>query len=181
MDITAPEGLVEHLSKLEYPRVERHGLVDVVFETVRLMERRREPRLPGKARRLLGEACGISIALSQRSVTRKREAALSEKHLISFLAELYEGDLHVKRALSSAHGTLGVLTNASVAVRAIGQGLAHTRRTRDQRPVRPGRRRLGVEPRNEPVRTPTFASGRTNLRTCLGRGVGRARASPGQA
>ena len=37
---------------------------------------------------------------------------------------LYEGDLHAKRVLSLANATLGVLTSASLAVHAIGQGLA---------------------------------------------------------
>ena len=34
------------------------------------------------------------------------------------------GDLHAKRVLSLANATLGVLTSASLAVHAIGQGLA---------------------------------------------------------
>src|SRR5690606_13429562 len=39
------------------------------------------------------------------------------------------GDLHAKRVLSLANGTLGVLTSASLAVHAIGQGLAHAQGT----------------------------------------------------
>jgi len=50
----------------------------------------------------------------------KARAVLREDHLISFIDELYDGDLHAKRVLSLAHGTLGVLTSASLAVHAIG-------------------------------------------------------------
>ena len=59
----------------------------------------------------------------------KARAVLREDHLISFIDELYDGDLHAKRVVSLAHGTLGVLTSASLAVHAIGQGLAHARGT----------------------------------------------------
>ena len=41
-----------------------------------------------------------------------------------FIARLYEGDLHAKRVLSLANGTVGVLTSASLAVHAVGRGLA---------------------------------------------------------
>ena len=59
----------------------------------------------------------------------KARDVLREDHLISFITELYDGDLHAKRVLSLAYGTLGVLTSASLAVHAIGQGLAHARGT----------------------------------------------------
>ena len=59
----------------------------------------------------------------------KARAVLREDHLVSFITELYDGDLHAKRVLSLAHGTLGVLASASLAVHAIGQGLAHARGT----------------------------------------------------
>ena len=59
----------------------------------------------------------------------KAQDVLGEDHLISFITELYEGDLHAKRVVSLAYGTLGVLTSASLAVHAIGQGLAHARGT----------------------------------------------------
>jgi len=45
----------------------------------------------------------------------------------SFLESLFEGDVHAKRVYSMANATLGVLSSASLAVYAIGQGLAHTR------------------------------------------------------
>ena len=41
-----------------------------------------------------------------------------------YIATLYEGDLHAKRVLSSANATLGVLTSASLAIHAVGRGLA---------------------------------------------------------
>ena len=59
----------------------------------------------------------------------KARDVLREDHLVSFITELYEGDLHAKRVLSLAYGTLGVLSSASLAVHAIGQGLAHARGT----------------------------------------------------
>ena len=55
----------------------------------------------------------------------KARDVLREDHLKSFITELYDGDLHAKRVLSLAHGTLGVLGSASLAVHAIGQGMAH--------------------------------------------------------
>ena len=66
----------------------------------------------------------------------KSRDVLREDHLISFTTELYDGDLHAKRVLSLAHGTLGVLTSASLAVRAIGQGLAHARGTLSKHAVK---------------------------------------------
>ena len=44
-----------------------------------------------------------------------------------FLESLFEGDVHAMRVLSMANATLGVLSSASLAVHAIGQGLAHAR------------------------------------------------------
>ena len=53
--------------------------------------------------------------------TRK---AFQQKDVIGFLDSLFEGDVHAKRVLSLANATLGVITSASLAVHAIGQGLA---------------------------------------------------------
>lgn len=44
-----------------------------------------------------------------------------------YLNELFEYDEHAKRVDSLANATLGVITSASLAVHAIGQGLAHAR------------------------------------------------------
>jgi hypothetical protein len=44
-----------------------------------------------------------------------------------FLETLFEGDVHALRVYSLANATLGVLSSASLAVHAIGQGLAHAR------------------------------------------------------
>ena len=43
---------------------------------------------------------------------------------MEFITRLYDGDLHAKRVLSLANAALGILTSASLAVHAIGQGLA---------------------------------------------------------
>ncbi|RCX31293.1 hypothetical protein DFQ59_103261 [Thioalbus denitrificans] len=42
-----------------------------------------------------------------------------------FVADIFEGDIHAKRVLSLANATTGVLAAGSLAVSAIGQGLAH--------------------------------------------------------
>ena len=44
--------------------------------------------------------------------------------VMGFITRLYDGDLHAKRVLSLANGTVGVLTSASLAVHAVGRGLA---------------------------------------------------------
>ena len=50
---------------------------------------------------------------------------LLQRHdLLNFITTLYEGDLHAKRVLSLANATLGVLANASLAIHAVGRGLA---------------------------------------------------------
>ena len=54
----------------------------------------------------------------------KIKRVLRRDEIIKFIARLYDGDLHAKRVLSLGNATLGVLTSASLAVHAIGQGLA---------------------------------------------------------
>ena len=49
---------------------------------------------------------------------------LPRKKTADFIDNLYDGDLHAKRVLSLANATVGVLVSASLAVHAIGQGLA---------------------------------------------------------
>ena len=49
---------------------------------------------------------------------------LRRHDLLNFITTLYEGDLHAKRVLSLANATLGVLTSASLAIHAVGRGLA---------------------------------------------------------
>ena len=49
---------------------------------------------------------------------------LPRKRIAEFIEHLYEGDLHAKRVLSLSNATLGVLVSASLAVHAIGQGMA---------------------------------------------------------
>lgn len=59
----------------------------------------------------------------------KAPGALRQNDIIEFIGTLYDGDLHAKRVLSLANAALGVLTSASLAVHAIGQGLAHAQGT----------------------------------------------------
>ena len=54
----------------------------------------------------------------------KINKVLRRDEIIKFIARLYDGDLHAKRVLSLGNATVGVLTSASLAVHAIGQGLA---------------------------------------------------------
>ena len=51
-------------------------------------------------------------------------AILQRDDIIEFITRLYDGDLHAKRVLSLANAALGVLASASLAIHAIGQGLA---------------------------------------------------------
>ncbi len=50
---------------------------------------------------------------------------VSAADISKFLNELFEDDEHAKRVRSLANATLGAITSASLAVHAIGQGLAH--------------------------------------------------------
>ena len=54
----------------------------------------------------------------------KLKQMVGHDEIMKFVAGLYNGDLHAKRVLSLANATLGVLASASLAVHAIGQGLA---------------------------------------------------------
>ena len=58
-----------------------------------------------------------------------KKPALRQKEIHEFVTSLYEGDLHAKRVLSLANATTGVLASASLAVHAVGQGLAHVQGT----------------------------------------------------
>ncbi len=49
---------------------------------------------------------------------------LGRHDLLNFITTVYEGDLHAKRVLSLANATVGVLTSASLAIHAVGRGLA---------------------------------------------------------
>ena len=49
---------------------------------------------------------------------------LQRDDLLNFINTLYDGDLHAKRVLSLANATLGVLVSASLAIHAVGRGLA---------------------------------------------------------
>ena len=53
-----------------------------------------------------------------------QQAALRRDDISEFISKMYEGDLHAKRVLSLSNATLGVLTSASLAIHAVGQGLA---------------------------------------------------------
>ena len=54
-----------------------------------------------------------------------KSGTVTADDISSYLNELLEGDEHAKRVRSLANATLGVITSASLAVHAIGQGLVH--------------------------------------------------------
>ncbi len=56
--------------------------------------------------------------------SRSPKQKLRRRDLLNFITTLYDGDLHAKRVLSLANATLGVLTSASLAIHAVGRGLA---------------------------------------------------------
>jgi len=53
------------------------------------------------------------------------KSKLKQKDVHRFLDSVFEQDVHAKRVLSLANATLGVIASGSLAVHAIGQGLAH--------------------------------------------------------
>jgi len=53
------------------------------------------------------------------------KSKLKQKDIRRFLDSVFEQDVHAKRVLSLANATLGVIASGSLAVHAIGQGLAH--------------------------------------------------------
>jgi hypothetical protein len=78
----------------------------------------------------------------------KAPGALRQNDIVEFIGSLFDGDLHAKRVLSLANGTLGVLSSASLAVHAIGQGLAHAQGTLSKHGVKQVERLLsnrGIE------------------------------------
>ena len=60
----------------------------------------------------------------QRNRQTSSKLWLRRHDLLNFINTLYDGDLHAKRVLSLANATLGVLTSASLAIHAVGRGLA---------------------------------------------------------
>jgi hypothetical protein len=71
----------------------------------------------------------LRFFLSEGMTMRKQAKWLGSKlqDIQRFIEELFEGDLHAKRAYSLANATLGVMTSASLAVSVIGQALAQAR------------------------------------------------------
>ena len=63
------------------------------------------------------------MRLHQKPPT-SRNRLLQRHDLLNFITTLYEGDVHAKRVLSLANATLGVLASASLAIHAVGRGLA---------------------------------------------------------
>ena len=83
-----------------------------------------------------------------------RKRLLQRNDLLNFITTLYEGDLHAKRVLSLANATLGVLTSASLAIHAVGRGLAQAMGTLTKHGVKQVDRALlkQVWVESEPIR-----------------------------
>ena len=75
----------------------------------------------------------------------QQAAVLRRDDISEFIAKMYEGDLHAKRVLSLSNATLGVLTSASLAIHAVGQGLAQAMGTLSKHGVKQVDRLLSNE------------------------------------
>jgi hypothetical protein len=62
-----------------------------------------------------------------RSAAMAESPEIDEHQVLAFLASLFATDLHAKRVLSLAHATIGVIHSASLALHAIGIGMAEAR------------------------------------------------------
>ena len=56
-----------------------------------------------------------------------KQTLFSFERVHTIIQKLFDGDMHAKRVISLANGTLGVMTTASLAVSMIGHGLAQAR------------------------------------------------------
>ena len=118
----------------------------------------------------------------------KLKQMVGHDEIMKFVAGLYNGDLHAKRVLSLANATLGVLASASLAVHAIGQGLAQAMGTLSKHGIKQVDRLLSNEgSTGPPVREldvmvlAELRRRRLHLRQghpdCAGAGLGTARSS----
>ena len=74
-----------------------------------------------------------------------QQAVLRRDDISEFISKMYEGDLHAKRVLSLSNAALGVLTSASLAIHAVGQGLAQAMGTLSKHGVKQVDRLLSNE------------------------------------
>ena len=65
-----------------------------------------------------------------------RRTALTCTQVQGFVSTVLECDIHARRSLSLPNATLGVMESASLAVHAIGQGLAQTRSLKTRHAVK---------------------------------------------
>lgn len=78
----------------------------------------------------------VAAALAAPAPRRGPRPGLSESDVLAFVTELFGEDLHAKRVLSLAHGTLGVLHGTSLAIHAVGRGLSAARCGLDKHAVK---------------------------------------------
>lgn len=67
---------------------------------------------------------------------RPPRAGMGEGEILKYTSEIFAGDLHAKRVLSLAHGTLGLLNARSMAIHSIGRGLAAARSGLDRHAIK---------------------------------------------
>ena len=83
-----------------------------------------------------------SLASPMESMMKPRKQFRPED-VHGYLKDIFAGDVHAKRVLSLANATTGVLTSGSLAVAAIGQGMAHTCGTKTKHAVKQVDRLVG--------------------------------------
>ena len=73
------------------------------------------------------------------------DAGMTFNKIEDYIGDLFP-DLHAKRILSLANATLGVVSNASLAVGAIGKGLAHSQGLLDKHAIKQVDRKRSFSP-----------------------------------
>jgi len=71
--------------------------------------------------------------------------AIYDQKVFEFVKNIFEEDMHAKRVLSLANGTIGVIASGSLAIHAIGKGLAAIRGTIDKHSIKQVDRLLSNE------------------------------------
>lgn len=79
-----------------------------------------------------------------------RTMAISEEQVRGVLTEVFEDDLHVKRIVSLAHATLGVVQATSLSVAAIGKAIEWARGEDVSKPRPPWWYSLLYQPKKSP-------------------------------
>ena len=87
----------------------------------------------------------IGFRVAKWEPTMKVREGFARDDVHAYLREVFGNDVHAKRVLSLANATTGVLTSGSLAVAAIGQGMAHACGVRTKHAVKQVDRLVGNE------------------------------------